>query len=195
MCVTTSSFFVYLLCAGKILLISSRIVCNCMWLLIMYFLLMNILLTSVWIFITLCCNKCLNTKTAAIISISRFLIFSCLSLACDLALVLASNSWFKGNNAPSVRSPVVDEKMMSPGHWFRSLLYGSLQFFGTDSRVAGRTPGLEKTYSTNFQRFLFQRRRTQGKQADRGSHWKWPLNGLEVVIAVLLACSQLEITG
>jgi len=30
--------------------------------------------------------------------------------------------WHKGNNAPSVRSPVVDVETMKPGHWLGSAL-------------------------------------------------------------------------
>jgi len=37
-------------------------------------------------------------------------------------MVLASDSWIKDSNAPFVRSPVVDEEWMRPGHWFRLVL-------------------------------------------------------------------------
>jgi len=33
-----------------------------------------------------------------------------------------SESWRKGRNAASIRSPVVDEEMMSPGHWLELVL-------------------------------------------------------------------------
>ena len=41
----------------------------------------------------------------------------------QLAVVVpASYSWSEGNNAPSVRDPVVDEERMRPGHWLGSVL-------------------------------------------------------------------------
>jgi len=39
-----------------------------------------------------------------------------------IRLVLASESRHKGCNAPSIRSPVVDEERMRPGHWLGSVL-------------------------------------------------------------------------
>jgi len=31
--------------------------------------------------------------------------------------MLASENWHEGSNTPSVRSPVMDEERMRPGHW------------------------------------------------------------------------------
>jgi len=36
-------------------------------------------------------------------------------------VLLVSERWFKGNNA-SLRSPVMDEERMDPGHWLGSVL-------------------------------------------------------------------------
>ena len=42
---------------------------------------------------------------------------SIISVHCTAVMVLVS-----GSNAPSIRSPVVDEKTMRPGHWLWSVI-------------------------------------------------------------------------
>ena len=42
-----------------------------------------------------------------------------------LIVVLALESWRKGNSNPSVESPVVDEQTMRSGHWLGSVLFVS----------------------------------------------------------------------
>jgi len=37
-------------------------------------------------------------------------------------IVLASQSWYYGSNASSIRSPIVDDKMMKPCHWLGLVL-------------------------------------------------------------------------
>jgi len=68
----------------------------------------------------------------------RYHLFSSLM---SILMLLASESRRKGRNAPSVRSAVVDEERMRPGHWLWLVLRVPLQCSDTDGWVAERTPG------------------------------------------------------
>jgi len=57
-------------------------------------------------------------------------------------MVLASESHSKGSKILSVRSSVVDEERMRPGHWLASVLKSFLQSYETVGWVTGSTPGL-----------------------------------------------------
>ena len=77
--------------------------------------------------------------------------------------VLASDSWRKGSNTPSLKTLVVDEERMRPvwdipQFWVSALSF--LQYFDTVGWVTGRTAGPYKTCATYLQRF---RSRTNGK--------------------------------
>jgi len=57
-------------------------------------------------------------------------------------LILSPEDQHKGSSSPSVRSPVVDNERMSPGHWLWSVLwfsYSALTMFGW---VTGRACSL-----------------------------------------------------
>jgi len=55
---------------------------------------------------------------------------------------LALNSQDEGNNAPSIRSPVMDKERMRPGHWLRVGAFHFLQWFDITGWPTGRASDL-----------------------------------------------------
>jgi len=78
-------------------------------------------------------------------------------------------SWDEGISAASVRSPVVDEERMRPGHWSASQIWVSFSVFMQPIKnLCHLSP-----------KVLFKntwRKKTEEGPADPGLLVKWPLN-------------------
>jgi len=85
-------------------------------------------------------------------------------------VILAPESHHKGSNAPSAKSPDVDQGRMRPGHWLRSMLCIP---FSALTTMVGWHPARKTSHSTNHQSFPFRTSEGGGPRG-RGGGTGWP---------------------